>query len=416
MSRLRHEAGQTVVLIAVLLPLFLGLGAIAVDVGYWYVIKKTAQDAADAAALAAARELPDVCAAEAKGKEYALANMPDAGVVVLPSCDESASPVVGVDPSGGVPEHGVAVTVTHATTLFFGRLFGLIPPTVRARAVAERIPGDDTLAIFSHSNLDCQDGLRFDAVDVRLNGHLHSNGQFRIERGPFWAANGTFAVDGGCPASKEPDAVSQFGSDPSATLPLEGAKLWWPLWYTPAAFGWLDRCTYSGDTIEIAQSAVTVDGEEVAPVQSGTIPSGTYCASTSFRLDGQDLRGRVTALAPEITVEGGDLELRPFAQDVLFFAVPNVDTSPENDGSLSTDGGPTCTPSEGHELSLNGSGHRWFGVIFNPCGRTIVSLGGGLDGAPTLEGAIVSDRVLVQGNGFEMIGRGDFEYSTALVE
>ena len=32
MSRLRHEAGQTVVLIAVLLPLFLGLGAIAVDI------------------------------------------------------------------------------------------------------------------------------------------------------------------------------------------------------------------------------------------------------------------------------------------------------------------------------------------------------------------------------------------------
>ena len=50
MSRLRQEAGQTVVLVAVLLPLFLGLGAIAVDVGYWYVVKKTAQDAADAAA------------------------------------------------------------------------------------------------------------------------------------------------------------------------------------------------------------------------------------------------------------------------------------------------------------------------------------------------------------------------------
>ena len=64
MGRLRHEAGQTVVLFAVLLPLFLGLGAIAVDIGYWYVVKKTAQDAADAAALAAAAELPDKFAAE----------------------------------------------------------------------------------------------------------------------------------------------------------------------------------------------------------------------------------------------------------------------------------------------------------------------------------------------------------------
>ncbi len=77
-GRLRHEAGQTVVLFALLLPLFLGLGALAVDVGYWYVVKKEAQDAADAAALAAARELPNRDAAVATAITYVRANMPDA--------------------------------------------------------------------------------------------------------------------------------------------------------------------------------------------------------------------------------------------------------------------------------------------------------------------------------------------------
>jgi hypothetical protein len=421
MSRLRHEAGQTVVLIAVLLPLFLGLGAIAVDIGYWYVVKKTAQDAADAAALAAARDLPNADLAIPAGYDYVRRNMPDAfAMVSTPYVEHTeGGGDIGVvtPPTSGTPDPmKIEVRVQQHAGTFFGRMFGIFDAEVRARAVAERIPGDDNLAIFSYSNLNCQDGLRFEAEDVHLNGHLHSNGQFRIERGPFWAADGTFAVDGGCPASKEPDAMSQFGNDPSATLPLEGATRRWPLWHTPADFGWLDRCTYTGSTIEIGQTAVIVDGEEAARVQEDAIPSGTYCASTSFRLDGQGLHGRVTALAPEITVEGGGLELRPYAQDVLFFAVPNTDTSPENDGLLSTDGHPICTPSEGHELILDGSGHRWFGVIFNPCGRTVVNLGGGSGGAPTLEGAIVSDRVRVRGNGFEMIGRGDFEYSTALVE
>ena len=93
MSRLRHEAGQTVVLVAVLLPLFLGLGAIAVDIGYWYVVKKTAQDAADAAALAAARELPNATVAIPTGEDYVHRNMPDAvATVSTPYAEPIAGP------------------------------------------------------------------------------------------------------------------------------------------------------------------------------------------------------------------------------------------------------------------------------------------------------------------------------------
>jgi hypothetical protein len=188
----------------------------------------------------------------------------------------------------------------------------------------------------------------------------------------------------------------------------------WPLWHTPADFGWLDGCTYSGSTIEITQTAVTIDGEQPTS-HNGTIPSGTYCATNSFHMDGQDLEGRITALSPRITVEGGNLALRPFAQDTLFFAVPNTDTTSTNDGSLAADGNPLCE-GEGHDLVLDGSGHRWFGIVFNPCGRIDANLGGGPNGAPALEGALIGFRVLVRGDGFEMIGRGDFEYSTALVE
>jgi hypothetical protein len=50
----RDERGQVVVLFALLLPIFLALGAIVVDVGNWYVHKKHLQTLVDAGALAAA--------------------------------------------------------------------------------------------------------------------------------------------------------------------------------------------------------------------------------------------------------------------------------------------------------------------------------------------------------------------------
>lgn len=414
MNRLRHEAGQTVVLFAVLLPLFLGLGAIAVDIGYWYVVKKTAQDAADAAALAAARELPNDSSARQVAADYVYANMPDADPpeIEFPYIPDGADTgVVG----GGEPDYRrIEVTVTHATGTFFGRLFGLVEPTVSSRAVAERTVDTDNLAIFSDSGL-CGDGLRFNAAGVRVNGHIHSNGQFRIDLGPFWAANGTFAVSSGCPASRDAEAVTQFGDDPTATLPLEGVERDWPTWYTPAALGWRTGCTYDAVTIEISSNAVTLHEPDLVVAHEGVIPSGIYCASESLRIDGQNLTGRLTVLSPSITVEGGGLRLRPFAQDVLFFALPNTDTAP-NDGPPEGGGTLFCDPADGSDLTLSGSGHRWFGIVFNPCGRIVVNLGGGLDGGPALEGAIIGDRVLVDGDGFEMIGRGDFEYSAALVE
>jgi Flp pilus assembly protein TadG len=56
--RHRRQDGNVLVLFALLLTLFLLCGAIAVDVGYWWVAGRKAQIAADACALAAAQELP----------------------------------------------------------------------------------------------------------------------------------------------------------------------------------------------------------------------------------------------------------------------------------------------------------------------------------------------------------------------
>ena len=52
MNRLRDNRGGVLVLGAVMIPLFLLLTALIVDVGDWYVHKRQLQNRADAAALA----------------------------------------------------------------------------------------------------------------------------------------------------------------------------------------------------------------------------------------------------------------------------------------------------------------------------------------------------------------------------
>jgi len=413
MSRLRHEAGQTVVLFAVLLPLFLGLGAIAVDIGYWYVVKKTAQDAADAAALAAARELPSCtdpgCPAYELAKTYVEDNMPGAEWNIEHPYTPDDAPQVGVIVDGTPDPSKIKVTVTHSARTFFGRAFGVFDATITRRAVAERLGGTGNLAIFSHSReCDADPPLEFAGQEVYINGLVHANGRFRVSSGPFWAAEGTHNKPN-CPSSIDSGVQSQFGEDmpPPAGTACAGAPCRepnddvfqdWPAWFTPAQFGWHGGCTRSGDVIEITEGVVRIDGEEHAFAAS--VPSGTYCARRSFTMNGDGLTGMVTALAPEISVDGRDQVIAPYAHDVLFFAVPNADDVVMNDGPVET--GPLeCSDTA---MTLSGARNTWSGIVFSPCGLVSVNVGESSAGSPALAGAILAASVKITGSEFYMDG------------
>ena len=57
LEKVKNQAGVTAVIIAITLPMLIGFGALAVDVGYMCVTKNELQNVADAAALAACRKL-----------------------------------------------------------------------------------------------------------------------------------------------------------------------------------------------------------------------------------------------------------------------------------------------------------------------------------------------------------------------
>lgn len=84
---LNNERGSTAVLTTLVLTALLGVTAMAVDVGIWYLNRVQVSNMVDAAALAGAQDLPDATKAEASGNNYADRNRKDGDVVVVQSGD-----------------------------------------------------------------------------------------------------------------------------------------------------------------------------------------------------------------------------------------------------------------------------------------------------------------------------------------
>ncbi len=83
---LRSTDGQALAVLAVSIFAFLGIAGLAVDLGYWYQTKTHLQGSADAAALAAAQELPNRFAVNTVAHEYAELNE-GSGAPVLDDAD-----------------------------------------------------------------------------------------------------------------------------------------------------------------------------------------------------------------------------------------------------------------------------------------------------------------------------------------
>ena len=140
-ARWRGEAGQTLVLVVLALPVMLGMAAIVIDVGNLFVEKRSMQQAADAAALAAAQRLPGVacdstCQSEVAtlAGNYSGENLVSGGTGPLPPCSPGITSncyrVLGAD--------RVEVKLTKSVSTFFGGLIGKSSYIVGARAVGSR--------------------------------------------------------------------------------------------------------------------------------------------------------------------------------------------------------------------------------------------------------------------------------------
>ena len=428
-----------------MLPIFLISIAIVTDVGYWWANGKKAQIAADACALAAARDLPQtmdrtVCTFGTPSRDYVLTNLPNQA-----ETDKGAKHLSTrvLSPYKSQTKY-VEATVRMRVRTFFGAVVGLNHVDLVRRAVAEKQTGSGDWAIYSHDFFGCDagEGLEFDnGPGIIIDGRVHSNARYHVNSGhppddDFWAKKGTLDRSK-CPASldPEPDGASYGGTpgggpEPRDSLPEDWVFEPWPHWYTPAQFNWptCSGANFSAQKINIKAGKVelknpTFGGGDRDVNYTGDIPTGTYCAREEITTSDSGLKGTITLLSPQIKIGGTNLDFMPHSANLLFFAVPNwgggwaADTNTGNDGSFPTGQPITCTNPD-LELILNAGTVAWAGTIFSPCGRVLLNSASGVGGNPALVGTILGYKVKVNQPDFYMIGRDDFggNVNIALVE
>jgi Flp pilus assembly protein TadG len=155
-ERLRREDGQVLpLLVTGLLVALLGVAALVVDVGRAYVVKAQLQSTADAAALAAAGNLPATATAVGGATAFGPAGKnPVAGVPVTQTakawCLRSISYCYGNAP-GTAPvngqANGVVVTESASVPTTFAKLFGVDSIPVSAKSTACGMCGSQPLDI-----------------------------------------------------------------------------------------------------------------------------------------------------------------------------------------------------------------------------------------------------------------------------
>ncbi|MDD4312895.1 MAG: pilus assembly protein TadG-related protein, partial [Eubacteriales bacterium] len=156
---LKRECGQSVFLVVISITLLCATAALVVDVGQVAVTQGQLQNAADAAALAAAKSLPDATSAKNAASQYAALN----GV--------AASDTAATTPYNG-NANKVEVVCKKTVQYTFARVIGLNSKVVSARAVAEKsnASGAFGYALFS-GGVNSQMGLYTDLFEV--TGSVH---------------------------------------------------------------------------------------------------------------------------------------------------------------------------------------------------------------------------------------------------
>ena len=142
-----NNKGVALVFIALMIVVLVAFVSLAVDLGYMYVAKGQLQNAADAAALAGASQLPDQVQVKLKATQFAAANKAVGDDVAITNADieignwDPTRPRTPNDlrfSASGTIKNAVKVTARRNVTgadaagqgaipLFFGRIFSLLP-------------------------------------------------------------------------------------------------------------------------------------------------------------------------------------------------------------------------------------------------------------------------------------------------
>lgn len=252
---LRRE-GQSLVIVALMLPLLIGMAGAGVTVGTVYYSQAQLQNAVDAAALAGAKAM----SAQDSGA-------PQDQSSIITSNDPGATSVsVSVSPSNA---HLVVATATAQVPGGFASLFGHRIFTITAKASALASPGDAfNYAVFQGDTNPSGPPLLLNGNPTILSANgaptaaVHSNNKLEL--------NGNVTVEGSC--GGDPSVSVGGNSDCTGGIIQPAAQVPMPQW-TPA---------------EVSPSSATTVGSSSNPIgmEIGDNSSGNYIVYGNLTIDG----------------------------------------------------------------------------------------------------------------------------------
>lgn len=162
---LKDESGQSLILIALLFAVLCGIAAFVIDIGRVDLKKSQLQNAADAAALAAAHDLPSRTAAAGTAVTYAEEN----GV--------EASEITVTSPYNG-DSTKIEVVCKRTVNYTFARALGFTSKSVSARAVAQKASAGGEA--FNYAVFAGGGPVLFNGVGNKITGNIFGRDGVRL--------------------------------------------------------------------------------------------------------------------------------------------------------------------------------------------------------------------------------------------
>ncbi len=371
---LKKEAGQSIILVAISIALLCGVVALVADVGMVSVSQGQLQNAADAAALAAARDLPTAATAKSTAVKYAGYN----GV--------AAADTTATTPYKGNANR-IEVVCKETVNYTFARVIGLNSTVVSARAVAEKSGGGGGCfgyAVFSGGN-SLLLGMYSSALNI--TGSVHSNYSLMITGSSQTITGNAEAVTSlNCYVS----SITIGGVAQGASIDIQGSTINVPNRLTsPAAF--IPMPDFSAEV----KTEATAAGN--ASTGNKTFYGTNFNVDSSFYVD-----GNVQVAASTFSGQG------------TICATKDINMS----GSMleANSGTAVCLYSTGGNISLSTSGLTINGTLYAPNGKIGIYASN-----INIYGRVIAKEIIITGSNVNIIsGSTDLDFlaggTIALIE
>jgi len=302
---IKDEKGSILVVVALMLTIFLGFSAFAIDIGKVVLEKQQLQNAIDAACLAAAQDLPDTSQAEDTANQYIQLNGYAPSDISITFSDAGQT---------------INITANKQIEYSFARIFNKKNVTIHpsAAATSKSMGAAFNYTLFSGSTTE---PLSLNGNNFYIGGSSHTNYKFTM--------NGSSqTITGAC------EAVS--------TIKINGSKIDVPNQFPNASF--VDMPDFS----EIIKTKAEISGQ-------------TYVGNQNFNGSYLNLNAPIY-VDGDISINGSN-----FAGQGCILATGNISLSGSNLKNFSDDA--VCFYSQNGDITINGSSAVLDGIVYAPNGR-----------------------------------------------